>query len=325
MKSTIILLSFTVIIATIFAVNEKQITVHVATWNVNEKKPSGDLDKLLGQLSNDPNERPDVVIVGLQEVTMSLHKAISNYFRTDRWSKDIEETLSPRNYVKVKLGTLVGIVLNVYVKLDHAWTLDDVEVERVMTGFGGLYGNKGGVVIRFRLYGQSFCVVNSHFHAHDEELDERIEDYQEIDKQRAEHCKNPSDYIFWLGDLNFRIEEDAKLTASKIQNVILKGEFNELLEKDQLLVTKKSGRIFNGYNEAPITFRPTFKMVPDGGGLYNLKRRPAWTDRILYKTESDKTITPVLYKSIESYHHSDHYPVQGEFKIFVDTDKINKL
>nr|QHB21516.1 venom IPPase 1 [Platymeris rhadamanthus] len=316
----LITLFFVLISAISIGAKEQYITVHVATWNVNEKKPPGDLAKLLGQLPENEDERPDIVIVGLQEVTMSLKSAIKNYFLSDKWSKSIEDTLSNKKYVRIKTASLLGVIMNIYVKLQHAWSMDDVEIDRVMTGLGGLYANKGGVIIKFKLYNQSFCVVNAHFHAHDEELDERIDDYETINTERAEFCNYPSDYVFWLGDLNFRISEDPALTSERIKSIIIKGKESELLANDQLLLTRKTGKIFNDFKEAPITFKPTYKMVPNTG-TYNLKRRPAWTDRVLYKSENDKEITPILYKSIESYTISDHYPVQAQFKIVVDTDK----
>nr|ATU82755.1 secreted Inositol polyphosphate phosphatase protein [Pristhesancus plagipennis] len=277
-----------------------------------------DLTELLGLLPEDPAQRPDVVIVGLQEVTMSLRKAIKNFLGNDKWNRTIDDTLVDKKYVKVKSIAMLGIVLHVYVKLDHAWTMDDVAFDRVMTGAGGFYANKGGVIIKFRLFNQHFCIVNAHFHAHDQELQQRINDYETISIERAQLCNYPTDYVFWLGDLNFRIEEDPSLTAEKIHSLIQKDKEIELLEKDQLLQSRKAEQIFNDFSEAPITFKPTYKLQPDTGE-YNLKRRPAWTDRILYKSENNREITPILYKSIERYTISDHYPVQAQFKIAVDT------
>lgn len=51
------------------------------------------------------------------------------------------------------------------------------------------------------------------------------------------------------------------------------------------------------------------------------RRRPAWTDRILYKTidpSNKKCVLDVLtYKHIESIKLSDHRPVYGESDIQV--------
>uniref|UniRef100_A0AB38ZEK1 Venom IPPase 1 n=1 Tax=Oncocephalus sp. TaxID=2944721 RepID=A0AB38ZEK1_9HEMI len=316
------LFSLVVLFITFATINafERYITVHVATWNVNEKKPPGDLDKFLGQLSENADERPDIVIVGLQEVTMSVRQAVTNYFLIDRWTQAIEDNLTNKNYVKIKTVSMLGVVLNAYVLLEHAWTLDHKQTDRVMTGFAGLSPNKGGVLMKFKLYDRWFCLVNAHFHAHDKDLSKRINDFATINERREEHCNFSSDYIFWLGDLNFRIVENIGYTGEKILSMINQGKLDELLENDQLFVTKKAGEIFSGFSEAPINFPPTYKIVVDEG-RYNLKRRPAWTDRILYKSEAGREITPIMYKSIESYKISDHYPVHAQFKIMIDTDK----
>uniref|UniRef100_A0A224XG18 Putative inositol-145-triphosphate 5-phosphatase synaptojanin inp51/inp52/inp53 family n=1 Tax=Panstrongylus lignarius TaxID=156445 RepID=A0A224XG18_9HEMI len=319
MKVPILVLFTCATLASVYA-TEKNITVHVATWNVNEKKPKDTLIKLLEQQSEKDEERPDIVIVGLQEVTMNLGTAVANYFLGDKWSQKIDETLKPNNYIKVGTGTLLGMILNVYVKLQHAWSLDDIAVDRVMTGVAGLYGNKGGVIMKFRLHNQWFCIVNAHFHAHDQGLELRIQDYESINTARARFCNYPSDYVFWLGDLNFRIVENPNYPAEKILSIVKNKQYDELLENDQLKVTKRSGHVFKDCQEAPITFAPTFKLLV-GEGEYNLERRPAWTDRVLFKSDNNKQITSILYRSMEIYKSSDHYPVQAQFKILVDTDK----
>uniref|UniRef100_T1HW12 IPPc domain-containing protein n=1 Tax=Rhodnius prolixus TaxID=13249 RepID=T1HW12_RHOPR len=152
--------------------------IHIATWNVNGRKPAC-ITKLLGQNSDKYESLPDMVIVGLQEVTMSAAKAISNYLTGERWSETMEDNLSG-NYKKVESVSLLGIVLNVFVKLNSAWALESEAVEREMTGMAGLYGNKGGVIMKFQLHGLSFCIVNAHFHAHDKGLEYRIKDFREL-------------------------------------------------------------------------------------------------------------------------------------------------
>jgi hypothetical protein len=50
------------------------------------------------------------------------------------------------------------------------------------------------------------------------------------------------------------------------------------------------------------------------------RRRPAWTDRILYRVTPDvyENLTldcqPLTYRSWDKYYQSDHKPVTGEFK-----------
>jgi len=65
-------------------------------------------------------------------------------------------------------------------------------------------------------------------------------------------------YVFWIGDLNFRLNAE-NLTASDIEALVKKKELNELLERDQLKKVMKENQAFAELNENCITFPPTYK------------------------------------------------------------------
>ena len=67
-----------------------------------------------------------------------------------------------------------------YAKRKHITVLRDIEVNYTRTGFGGLWGNKGGVSVRMQLNGNSICIVSCHLAAHDHKLNQRIKDYHSI-------------------------------------------------------------------------------------------------------------------------------------------------
>lgn len=70
--------------------------------------------------------------------------------------------------------------------------LTSLKVNYTRTGFGGMWGNKGGVSIRADIDGVSLCLVNSHLAAHYENLDQRVADYNSIiDGQRFNHQQTP--------------------------------------------------------------------------------------------------------------------------------------
>lgn len=52
-----------------------------------------------------------------------------------------------------------------------------------------MQGNKGAVSVRFSTYGNSICVVNAHLAAHDNKLNERVEDYHQIVNDHKYHVK----------------------------------------------------------------------------------------------------------------------------------------
>lgn len=102
-----------------------------------------------------------------------------------------------------------------------------------------------------------------------------------------------------------------------------KEKLPQLLEKDQLRIVMEQKRAFNELKERKPAFPPTFKFEP-GTMDYDMKRRPAWTDRILYKplSEIDKRdfkleLEQKSYKSHPTYSISDHKPVSSEFTIKV--------
>ncbi|KAF9354633.1 hypothetical protein BGX34_010892 [Mortierella sp. NVP85] len=117
------------------------------------------------------------------------------------------------------------------------------------------------------------------------------------------------DYIFWTGDLNYRLDlsqsdgslskkkskkkskhsEDLlsqstmpDLTAGEIVHAIRQGHLRQLYSHDQLSAQRKTMNVFRGFHEAPLAFPPTFKFQM-GTDQYNISKRvPAWTDRVLW-------------------------------------------
>ncbi|XP_037078610.1 phosphatidylinositol 4,5-bisphosphate 5-phosphatase A-like, partial [Pollicipes pollicipes] len=109
------------------------------------------------------------------------------------------------------------------------------------------------------------------------------------------HRATADSYLIWLGDMNFR------LCAGRAA----------------------PGNAFSELSEPTLTFKPTYKLVPGRRGLYATSRRPAWTDRILYKVNADVyeetrlTMEPLSYQSHPEYTVSDHQPVSAEFRVKV--------
>lgn len=136
-------------------------------------------------------------------------------------------------------------------------------------------GNKGGVSIRFDTYGSSICTVNAHLAAHDDELDERIEDYKQILDDHKYHVDGTNtifrhDYAFWFGDLNFRIDEKFLPNPHDVQRYIEEDKLDELIQRDQLVLIRESGRAFQNLTEKLPQFPPTFKFI-EGTNQYDLK------------------------------------------------------
>ncbi|OTF76385.1 hypothetical protein BLA29_014447, partial [Euroglyphus maynei] len=62
------------------------------------------------------------------------------------------------------------------------------------------------------------------------------------------------------------------------------NRFESLLSYDQIrMAIEKGDNPLKDYEESSISFAPTFKFVIDSCDEYDRKRRPAWTDRILWR------------------------------------------
>ncbi|KAI9007218.1 Endonuclease/exonuclease/phosphatase [Gaertneriomyces semiglobifer] len=139
-----------------------------------------------------------------------------------------------------------------------------------------------------------------------------------------------TDHLFFLGDLNYRIG----LPHAEVKALVEKGDIEQLLAFDQLLIERGAKRVFHGFKEAPITFVPTFKY-DIGTSRFDTsekKRTPSFCDRILWfqnplHTE-DEWVKPVAYRSSMSLTMSDHKPVSGIYDVKVrqiDHTKYNEV
>ncbi|KAK3826027.1 MAG: hypothetical protein J3Q66DRAFT_113284 [Benniella sp.] len=66
------------------------------------------------------------------------------------------------------------------------------------------------------------------------------------------------DYTFWAGDLNYRVD----LSREEAEECLERGDLKTMLAHDQLTTERNKGAVFNGFMEAPIDFKPTYKFDP---------------------------------------------------------------
>ncbi|KAH0952574.1 hypothetical protein HN011_003909 [Eciton burchellii] len=308
----------------------ERLRIYFVTYNVATKFPNQqDLHQLLGIHSCDESKPwPDLYFIGLQEIKSQPQNMVLDYILfEDPWTKVFRNVLKRYNYVKIRSQRLQGLVLNAFCLKKHLTHLRLIEAQYTKTGFGGMWGNKGAVSVRMNAYGVSICVVNAHLTPHDHLLADRIFDYNTIVSDHTFSVPDTSkilyhDYVFWIGDLNFRLNAE-NLTGSDIETLVKKGKLNELLERDQLKMVMEENQAFAELNENSITFPPTYKYEFESQE-FDLKRKPSWTDRILYKVNSvdiyddvKLNATQHTYKSHPNYSTSDHKPVTGEFDIAI--------
>ncbi|XP_021188220.1 inositol polyphosphate 5-phosphatase K isoform X3 [Helicoverpa armigera] len=293
---------------------------YFVTWNVATKNPGQDLNALLDFPSqfNKNKPLPDFYVIGLQEVKSQPQNLVMDSLFTDSWTSAFNKILCRQGYIVAKATRLQGILLIVYTQMKHVIHLRDIEAQYTKTGLGGMWGNKGAVSIRFNIYGCSVCLVNSHLTAHEHLLADRINDYNTIIKQHQYHVKETTnilyhDYVIWLGDLNFRTDHPAGSSPTSEEIVaqlqkIEKDKYAPLLSHDQLIAVMDSGEAFSEFTEHDIRFPPTYKFSI-GGDEYDIRRKPSWTDRILYKVNANNYENVTLRADVLSYNHIPHYTV----------------
>ncbi|XP_032899584.1 phosphatidylinositol 4,5-bisphosphate 5-phosphatase A isoform X1 [Amblyraja radiata] len=320
-------------------VGDDGFSMQIITWNVGTAVPPDDVTSLLGL--NSTNGRIDMYVIGLQEVNSMINKRLKDAIFTDQWSELFMDTLSPFGYVLVTSERMQGQLLLVFVKYYLLPSLQDIQTNCTRTGLGGYWGNKGGVSARLSLCGHMICFLNCHLPAHMENAEQRMDDFESI--LQLQQFNGPlasgvldHDVVFWFGDLNFRIEQyDIRF----VKNAIEKNKLDVLWEKDQLNIAKVIEPALNGFQEGPLSFRPTYKydVGTNTFDTSSKKRKPAWTDRILWRVKmsdcydllQNSTLlsrgkSPVgnsnhievlqhAYHSHMEYFISDHKPVSAIF------------
>ncbi|XP_019499736.1 PREDICTED: synaptojanin-2 isoform X3 [Hipposideros armiger] len=289
----------------------KRIHIAMGTWNVNGGKQFRsnllgtaeladwllDSPRLSGVAEPQDDSSPaDIFAVGFEEMVELSAGNIVNASTTNRkmWGEQLQKAISrSHRYILLTSAQLVGVCLYIFVRPYHVPFIRDVAIDTVKTGMGGKAGNKGAVGIRFQFHSSSFCFVCSHLTAGQCQVKERNEDYREITQKLSFPMGRnifSHDYVFWCGDLNYRID----LTYEEVFYFVKRQDWKKLLEFDQLQLQKSSGKIFKDFHEGSINFGPTYKYDV-GSAAYDTSdkcRTPAWTDRVLWwrrKHPSDKT------------------------------------
>ncbi|XP_029922621.1 inositol polyphosphate 5-phosphatase Ka isoform X2 [Myripristis murdjan] len=320
--------------------------LHMVTWNVATADPPEDVTSLLHL--NSPKS-PDLYVIGLQEVYSGPLRFMSDMAFDDPWSHLFMSTLAPLGYIKVSSIRMQGLLLLFFSKVDHVPFIRDIQATYTRTGIFHYWGNKGGVSIRLSFYGHMLCFLNCHLAAHMKYATERVDEFEYIlDMQTFDSRKAPGilDHrlIFWFGDLNFRIEDHG---MHFVRSCINNTTYNLLWSKDQLTMMKKKEPLLQEFEEGALDFQPTYKfdLNSDTYDSSGKKRKPAWTDRILWRMrprtsprkEDDEDEDPELaeknakqqeedeeyplkicqdmYTSNMEYSISDHKPVVGTFTL----------
>ena len=286
---------------------------------------------------------PDIVAVGFQEIVdlNAVNVAVDNKTqqRSSFWVERLRSTLASTGipYTVLSQKSMVGLLICVFVQDAHYQRVRFIQSASVGVGVLGMGGNKGGVSIRLQFYDTTICFVCSHLAAHRENVTGRNADFHNIFSKTSfdigedairEVIRSGSlsqwtlgsssvgiadhDIVFWLGDLNYRIEDS--VMTERVLFLAEKGKIDEIRALDQLNIERAAGRVFQNFEEGPLTFVPTYKYQP-GTDIYEQRpdkklRAPAWCDRILWMAQEDPShVVQLSYARSETPNCSDHKAV----------------
>lgn len=245
------------------------------------------------------------------------------------------------SYTEIHTSSLIGLFQCIFVRQDERRSIRNTNATEVKCGMKGHYGNKGALITRFTFDDSSLCFINCHLAAGQSQTSHRNNDIAAILESESLPAERQPDTCtsFYVGggdgtqildheicilngDLNYRIDA---IPRDTVINMVNKGELEKLLERDQIMVSRRrvSGFRLSPFIEAPITFAPTYKydVGTDRYDSSEKKRSPAWCDRLLYRGVG--RIKQVEYRRHE-IRVSDHRPVSGTFKIRVKTIDADK-
>lgn len=316
------------------------ITIFIGTWNMGNAPPpkkitSWFLSKGQGKTRDDSADYipHDIYVIGTQEDPLGEKE----------WLEILKHSLqevTSMTFKTVAIHTLWNIRIVVLAKPEHENRISHICTDNVKTGIANTLGNKGAVGVSFMFNGTSLGFVNSHLTSGSEKKLRRNQNYMNILRFLALGDKKLSPFnithrfthLFWLGDLNYRVELPTWEAEAIIQK-IKQQQYADLLAHDQLLLERKEQKVFLHFEEEEITFAPTYRferLTRDKyaytkqkatGMKYNL---PSWCDRVLWKSYPLVHVVCQSYGSTSDIMTSDHSPVFATFEAGVTSQFVSK-
>ncbi|XP_053167268.1 phosphatidylinositol 3,4,5-trisphosphate 5-phosphatase 1 isoform X2 [Hemicordylus capensis] len=316
------------------------ITIFVGTWNMGDAPPpkkisSWFLSKGQGKTRDDTADYipHDIYVIGTQEDSLGEKE----------WQEILRQSLQEITSISFKviaIHTLWNIRIVILAKPEHENRISHLCIDNVKTGIANRLGNKGAVGVSFMFNGTSFGFVNSHLTSGSEKKHRRNQNYTSIlrflslgDKKLSPfNITHRFTHLFWLGDLNYRLE----LPTTEAENIVQKikqQQYPELLAFDQLLVERKDQKVFLQFEEEEISFAPTYRFERNTrenyvytkqkatGMKYNL---PSWCDRVLWKSYPLVHVVCQSYGCTSDIMTSDHSPVFATFEVAVTSQFVSK-
>jgi phosphatidylinositol-bisphosphatase len=287
--------------------------IHVCTWNIDQKNPPENLAPLL---SDAASKKCEIFVFCFQEIDMSMDAIMhgDSPQKKKAWDDALTELLNKNeNYTLVASNQLGTAYIAVFVLNEK--NVSNVAMSTITLGSMGFF-NKSAVAVRFNYIDTSLCFICSHLSHGRKNVERRnqefwiIQNEMKFDVNGEELSVDDHDAIIWSGDFNYRLTIPDPESRAKFE------ETKFLLEHDQLNIAHNNNKVFVGYSEGNITFRPTYKFDKGTDILdtSSKQRGPAWCDRIFLRMPGSVPFIQLKkYDSVKGMLMSDHHPVIADF------------
>ncbi|GIX62491.1 endonuclease/exonuclease/phosphatase family protein [Babesia caballi] len=315
------------------APTSSDVVVWCGTWNMNGAALSS-RDDIGDWISRGVEKGAEVFVFFLQEfVELSVMNVLSGKTEENKEMlfngkvlRALGEAYQDRGlrFVHLKSCSMVGLYMAVFVSERLRHSVRDLETSSVKTGFSGNVGNKGAVGVRFAMAGHRFTFVDVHLNSGKLPTRVRAQELEGIMKnifsgQSLEQLF-AQDLLVFAGDFNFQIQrDDDHHSTTEIFKYIYNGQPQQLLQYDEFLSEVRHVKPYMcRLQEAPIAFDPTYKFKKRTD-YYDVKRTPAWCDRILFggaaAAASQARLSCACYSRHDLMLSSDHKAVSAVFKL----------
>ena len=192
-----------------------------------------------------------------------------------------------------------------------------------------MVGNKGAVAVSFAFGSTNMAFVSCHLAARAERKLKRNQMYQDISRQLnlGKKSKFSSfdlplrfDHLFWMGDLNYRLDCEYREVLERIKV----SDYSGLMKYDQLKSQQTHGNVFYDFKEGEINFPPSYRYKRGSRDDYvyikykttgNVHNVPSYCDRVLLHSLPQLKQTQTGYFCNLAYKASDHAPVIATYQV----------
>lgn len=147
--------------------------IHITTLNCAGRLPDSYKELVPIFKKQIDGVEPDIICVGLQEIVALNAVSIwqgENVSRMTEWEQLLRAAIESatdrkdpdERYVWLVAKGMVGCYLALFLKQKLLNRVTELKATKIKTGLGGSSGNKGGVIVRFKLDDTSILLMNCH-------------------------------------------------------------------------------------------------------------------------------------------------------------------